>query len=271
VPLGKVAEAVTDGGLDVEPLTLETLPLSSEAVDYPLIREMHAASALTDPAEVRRWRDSPPSLTATPGVPENAPVVPLRPLPTDSQPRESIDAVITRRGSSRRFARQALTLAELSTILDVSTHATPADFGSSVNDLYLIVNAVDDVAPGTYVYRPDIRSIALLRGAELRREAAHLGLGQDLPGDAAVNLYFLCDLEAVLKRFGNRGYRVAQLDAATTAGKMYLAAYALRLGATGLTFFDDDVTRFFSPHAAGKSVMFLIAIGRAARQLVVDD
>jgi len=49
-------------------------------------------------------------------------------------------------------------------------------------------------------------------------------------------------------------------------GKLYLAAYALGLGATGLTFFDDDVTRFFSPHAAGKSVMFLDAIGHPARR-----
>ena len=42
---------------------------------------------------------------------------------------------------------------------------------------------------------------------------------------------------------------------------MYLAAYAQRLGATGLTFFDDDVTEFFSPHAANKSAIFLVAIG----------
>ena len=41
---------------------------------------------------------------------------------------------------------------------------------------------------------------------------------------------------------------------------------AWRLGATGLTFFDDDVTAFFSPHAAGKSVMFLIALGQPARR-----
>ena len=33
------------------------------------------------------------------------------------------------------------------------------------------------------------------------------------------------------------------------------------LGATGLTFFDDEVTQFFSPHAAGKSVMFLTLLG----------
>jgi len=42
---------------------------------------------------------------------------------------------------------------------------------------------------------------------------------------------------------------------------MYLAAYALRLGATGLTFFDDDVTNFFSPHAIQESAIFLLAIG----------
>jgi hypothetical protein len=42
---------------------------------------------------------------------------------------------------------------------------------------------------------------------------------------------------------------------------MYLAAYAQRFGGSGLTFFDDEVTEFFSPHAAGKSVMFLVALG----------
>jgi hypothetical protein len=47
---------------------------------------------------------------------------------------------------------------------------------------------------------------------------------------------------------------------------MYLAAYAQGFGATGLTFFDDDVTAFFAPHAADKSVMFLIALGYAARR-----
>jgi len=37
-------------------------------------------------------------------------------------------------------------------------------------------------------------------------------------------------------------------------------------GASGLTFFDDDVTEFFSPHAAGKSVMFLIALEKSTRR-----
>ena len=71
---------------------------------------------------------------------------------------------------------------------------------------------------------------------------------------------------AELDRLGNRGYRVAQLEASISAGRLYLGAYALRLGATGLTFFDDAVTEFFSPHAKGKSAMFLVAIGKRARR-----
>ena len=49
-------------------------------------------------------------------------------------------------------------------------------------------------------------------------------------------------------------------------GRLYLAAYALGMGASGLTFLDDAVTDFFSPHARGKSVMFLIALGRKRKR-----
>jgi nitroreductase len=93
-----------------------------------------------------------------------------------------------------------------------------------------------------------------------------LALGQDLAADASVAVFFLCDLPLVLERFGNRGYRAAQLEAGILGGRMYLTAYAQGFGATGLTFFDDDVIEFFSPHAAGKSVMFLIALGHAVRR-----
>ncbi len=133
-------------------------------------------------------------------------------------------------------------------------------------DLYLIVNAVDGLASGTYVLHRDRGVLELLRAGTFRREAGHLGLGQALPAEASVDVFLLTDLDAVLARYGNRGYRTAQLDAAIVGGKIYLAAYALGLGATGLTFFDDDVTAFFSPHAASKSVMFLMAVGHARKQ-----
>ena len=77
---------------------------------------------------------------------------------------------------------------------------------------------------------------------------------------------FLADLRVILQGFGDRGYRAVQLEAGIIGGKLYLAAYAQHLGATGLTFYDDDVIQFFSPHAEGKSAIFLVAVGNSAKQ-----
>src|SRR5262249_11489321 len=100
---------------------------------------------------------------------------------------------------------------------------------------------------------------------DFRREAGFLGLGQALPADAAAALYWLVDLDAVFARLGDRGYRAAQLEAAIAGGRTYLAAYAIGLGATRLHLFDDDLTAFLSPHAAGKGLMFHVAVGRRGR------
>ena len=174
-----------------------------------------------------------------------------------------------RRGSTRQFARETITWEQLSTLLDRATRGVSADFlepvGTQLNDLYLIVNAVEGLSPGAYFFRREERSLELLKEGDFRTQAMYLGLEQELPGDASVAVFFLADLRPILERFGNRGYGITQLEAGILGGKLYLAAYAQRLGATGLTFFDDDVTNFFSPHAAGKSAIFLTAVGKSAR------
>jgi SagB-type dehydrogenase family enzyme len=153
-------------------------------------------------------------------------------------------------------------------MLDRATRGIPADFldsaGSHLNDLYLIVNNVVGLSAGSYVYHWDKKNLELLKPGDFRDKAGYLGLEQQLPADAAVDVFFLANLKKILDRYGNRGYRAAQLEAGILGGKLYLAAYAQRLGATGLTFYDDDVISFFSPHARGKSAIFLVALGRSA-------
>jgi hypothetical protein len=68
-----------------------------------------------------------------------------------------------------------------------------------------------------------------------------------------------------LGALGRRGYRAAQLEAGIVAGRIYLCAYADHFGATGLTFYDDEVTRFFSPDAEGKNCMLVVAVGDSPR------
>jgi SagB-type dehydrogenase family enzyme len=265
VTLGKEESAPPAPGVMPE-LHLETVPSSREEVDYPLMREMHASTLLETSEEVAAWRGEMRAIAPAPG----GDVVPLAPLGDDAMPRDTIEEVILRRGSTRRFRHDPITLVEFSTILDRATRGIPADFrpeaGEGLNEIYVIVNAVEGLRPGAYYYRAAERALEVLKLGDFRRPAAYLGLEQDLPGDAAAAIFFLADLERVLARFGNRGYRAVQLEAGLLGGKMYLASYAQRVGTTGLTFYDDDVTAFFSPHAAGKSAIFLIAVGHAARR-----
>jgi SagB-type dehydrogenase family enzyme len=255
-------------------LGLETVPLSGNEIDYPLMREMHAASSFDSAEEVAAWRDtsldraSKTPLQAQEGSPAG-PIVSLEPLSDREIPRDPIEQVILRRGSSRRFAPTPISLPQLSTMLDRATRAIPADFlhpyGTQLNQLYLIVHAVEGLEAGAYVFHRDRQVLECLKQGNFRDQAGYLGLEQQLPADAAVDIFFLADLRPIFDRFGDRGYRAVQLEAGILGGKLYLAAYAQRLGATGLTFYDDDVIRFFSPAAEGKSAIFLVAVGYSAK------
>jgi SagB-type dehydrogenase family enzyme len=275
IALGKSSARSIEVPPPFAPLALETTALSKSEVDYPAIRAMHEASSLENEAEVIAWREGSAKAKGEririkdKDKTEN-PVVPIQPANDEQIPKDSVEEVIVRRGSTREFARESITFSQLSTMLDRATRGIDADFlnpdAGSLNELYLIVHAVDGLPSGAYVFRREQGVLELLKEGDFRRDAGYLGLDQAIPADCSVNIYFLADLNDTLERFGNRGYRAAQLEAAIVGGKLYLAAYAQRLGASGLTFFDDDVTEFFSPHAAGKSVMFLIALGKSVKR-----
>jgi SagB-type dehydrogenase family enzyme len=243
-------------------LNLNTIPLSAREVDYPPIREMHAASSLAAKEEVASWREGRYEKTQPPAA---GPPVPLSTPGNDALPGDSLEEVIARRASTRRFARKAISFQDLSIILDRSTRGFASDFGKSpgdrLNDLYVIVNRVDGLEPGAYFFRQAEGALELLKAGNFSDKAAYLTLDQALGGDSAFTLFFMADLKGILASYGNRGYRAAQMEAAVIGGKGYLASYALKRGATGLTFYDDDVTEFFSPHAAGKSCIFVVAVG----------
>jgi SagB-type dehydrogenase family enzyme len=271
VALGRSSEKRIGLSPPIEPLLFETVPLSKSEIEYPEMRRMHEASSLQSGEEVAAWRRREEANSKTikeEGKREDR-LFALHSVSDQELPKDSIEEVITRRGSTREFSRDSITFGELSSILDRATRGITTDFldaGETLNDLYLIVHAVEGLPSGAYVFRRQERALELLKAGDFRRDAGYLGLRQEIPADCSVNIYLMADLHRILECFGNRGYRAAQLEAAIMGGKMYLGAYAQRLGASGLTFFDDDVTEFFSPDAAGKSVMFLIAVGKSARR-----
>jgi SagB-type dehydrogenase family enzyme len=225
-------------------LDLPTMPLSLRQVRYPEIEEAHRASSFPSAEAAAGWRreiDAVPPGRA--GALFGAPV----------------DDVIRTRRSTRRFRRGSIGRDQLEAMLAVAEQPVPGDsFSRGLVQPFLVVNAVEGLAPGAY--RPGLR---LIRAGDYRLEAGGLALGQALGADAAANIYFLSDLDTVFAQFGNRGYRVAQMAGGIAGGRIEVMAIAEGLSATGLTFFDDDVTSFFEPASAGRQVMYLVAVGQS--------
>ena len=220
VPIGTAPREPVPPAPSVTPLNptkrrglsrLEIEPYSRHELDFPAIRTMHAASSLPDADAVITWHSTLPSLTRPAPA---GPLTALHPLADDELPSDPIEQVIVRRGSARAFAREAIGFRQLSTALNRTLRGLNADFLESpqtlLNDAYLIVNAVDGLAPGAYVYHPDRQALELLKTGNFRTTAGQLALHQDLAADASVAIFFLADLPPILARQGNRGYRAAR-------------------------------------------------------------
>jgi SagB-type dehydrogenase family enzyme len=141
----------------------------------------------------------------------------------------------------------------------------PLDFTKSgkvsITDTYFIANDVEGLPRGSYYFNRNSESLDLLKRDVHRDVSGYLCLWQSLFSDASIVFFLMTPLEQVIASYGNRGYRAAQFEAGIIAGKIYLAAYAQGIGASGSTFFDDAVTEFFSPHATDKSTMIAIGVG----------
>lgn len=251
----------------ITPLNLPDATLDETRIEFPEISAMHRASALDTPAEVGAWRDSAPD-----PLPDRAgDAVPLWPLPPDQVPSITIEQVIEGRRSVRNYDQdKPLSFETFSTVIARSGRTARLDcLGADEAPLttrVLIVNAVESLDAGIYVVNADSTAVTLLRSGDVSALATELACLQEYAGDAHVNVYELADLDRALRRFGNRGYRVAQLEAAMAGARLQLAAHAMGLGAVGSTSLDDRVTTELSPAGENLSFMFVAVFGGRRRK-----
>jgi len=200
--------------------------------------------------------------------PELAPI-PLR--PSTELPTKAIEDIIFARSSTRQYdPQQSITLEAFSTVLECSSRGVAADAlapdAPPLHDNYLIVNGVTGLEPGVYLHRVPESAVELRRAGDFRQQAMRLAAFQPYAADSHVNSYYVAVLEPVLERYGNRGYGLAQLEAALYAGRLHLAAHAVGLRAVGSTSLDDEVVEFLSPRAAGASYLFVTVFGLRRRR-----
>ena len=263
VPIGYDDDAVHEEELtDVPTLNLATEPLSSYAYDDAEIKKMHDGSSFFSLEQIDKWRLG--SIVNASITSSNC--IKLKQQQPSDISGKTIEYTIVKRGSTRKFSRDPISFEQLSNVLYYSTRGISTDyfekFGDSIIDLYVIANSVDGLKSGSYYFDQNQNCLRMIREGDFRTEAMHLGLNQALPLDGSACVFYMADLQKILDKLGNRGYRAAQMEASIIGGRVYLAAYSQGLGATGLTFYDDGVTEFFLPYSEKQNTMFMTVLGK---------
>ena len=226
--------------------------LSEEQIAYPSIEKIHESTKLlVEPTF--------PDVGWQPGGRgENA-------LPLSVSSNRTFGEVVRTRRSALDFrgGTESISLSQLATLLASTREPLSADFTARpLVQLYLYVHRVDDLAPGVYRYWPEHGELELIRAGDQRLTAAALSLGQNLAGNACVAFSMIGDFESATRAFGDRGYRYAHFEAGALGQRMYLAAEALGLRATGIgAFFDDEVHRYLGLAPEQGQVVYHFAIG----------
>lgn len=246
-----------------------------------LIQRLHAASSIP-PGEVFSSGKAPDDATIE-ALHADRTAVAMTPRPIEMP----VEQTILRRRSTRTFSGAAMARSQLADLLgyayDVavlrapegdapgqpvatSDGGLPRVFDPSLIETYVVVQAVDGLAPGIYYYAPRAQVLRLVKPGQFRARSHHLCLGQELGLNAAAVVIHVSDILRALSRYGERAYRYLHLDAGHLGQRMNLAAVALGVGASGIGgFFDDEVNALLSIDRE-RIVVYLTCLG-----VPVDD
>jgi SagB-type dehydrogenase family enzyme len=242
IPLGEsnAYETVWHGG--------RANQLSAEKTDYAWIDRINAATKLSNCAR-RGILVAAPTPTGCGEIK----------LPPPAGLRRTFGEVARLRRSALDFrgGMQSMLLTQLSAILALASRPFSAPFIR----LYLYAHRVEGLKPGVYRHWPESAELEQIKSGDQRAMAAGLSLGQELAGNACVAFSMVGDLERAVHAHGERGYRYVHFEAGAIGHRLYIAAEALGLGATGIgAFYDEEVHRYLklSPQ---EQVVYHFAIG----------
>jgi SagB-type dehydrogenase family enzyme len=174
---------------------------------------------------------------------------PTVPVLADLGGSASLDEVILGRGSARELDGSAsLTRERLEATLTLGLR------GARVPH-WLAVSAVDGIQPGVYRW-PDLD--APVRTGDLRDELWRACWEQDLCRTASAVVISAIDLDSI----DDRGYREAQLAAGVASGRIQLAATALGVAVSAMSFMDPLIPELLGAEVGG---LLLTCLGVAPR------
>jgi len=203
---------------------------------------------------------------------------PLIALPDPQLARVPVDlcALLAQRRTQRAYAPEPLSLATLSFLLwstqGVQKHTpgertlrtVPSAGARHAFETLLLVNNVAGLAPALYRYVATRHAVTVFSSNESMLDDVRDGFrNMNLVTLSAVVFIWVCVLERMTWRFGERGWRYVLLDAGHVCENLYLAGEASGCGTSAIGAFNDaDINTSLGLDGVGQFVIYAASVGK---------
>lgn len=259
----------------------ELPPVADVAEDFVEATKLHRDAMSWDAPGVRMLETTPEMYPIIARAGQKHVSRQAVPLPEPQALECSFTDALAQRRSATAFSQDALTLAEVATVLRLAweprTGTGPA-CGSQPQrpvpsagalfplELWLVVRNVDALAPGLYhVEMPDAADACLRRVADVDHAAlSRAGLQEEMLSSAACTVVVTMMPWRSRFKYGPRAVRFALIEAGHLCQTVLLTSAATGLAARPLGgFCDDEVSAALGLCGVDEVPLYLVPIGRA--------
>lgn len=198
-------------------------------------------------------------------------------LPTDFDTTYPLYPALTERRSTRQFSDAAMTLTELSFLLDttcriqkvIGDHIAsfrPAPSGGARHpfETYLIINRVDGIEEGAYHYLPLSHELEPIdAGLITPQMISETVNGQKFAAAANVVFYFAVVPYRAEWRYGIKSHKVMLIDLGHMAQNLCISAEGIDSGACPIASYDQEKSdALFGLDGVDEFVAYIVPVGK---------
>jgi SagB-type dehydrogenase family enzyme len=196
-----------------------------------------------------------------------------RDLPPVEAGSVSLDEVLKKRKSVRRFSQKPLTQQQLSYLLWASTGIERREQGYEFRtapsagalypvETYIVAHNIKDLPRGVYHYSIKDHALEELELGDFRRAIATAALEQQWCFECAAVFVWTAIFYRMKWKYNQRAYRYIYLDAGHIGQNLALASVSLGLGSCQIgAVFDDEVNKIIQVDSTSESTIYLSVVG----------
>ncbi|MBW2261890.1 MAG: SagB/ThcOx family dehydrogenase [Deltaproteobacteria bacterium] len=189
----------------------------------------------------------------------------------DTKGTARLESLLEARRSHRKFAPDALELAQLSQLFwaaqgcttDKCLRTAPSAGGTFPLDIHAVVGqaGVMGLDEGVYLYHPRPHALERTGEGDRRSDLAAKCVNQMFIAQAPVTLVIAADVSRTAKAYGERARRYVDMEAGHAGQNIYLQAQALGLGTVAVGAFADAAVTALLGLPAGQEALYVFPVG----------